>query len=331
MDVPRIFLALSFCLGASAAQRIDLIEFFGYQGISLDAVRQALPIREGGAYDDKAGVQIRAAVKKVAGAEPTDIAPVCCTGHGHSVLFIGLPGTSSRPFSLNPKPDGATRLSKEFLAIYAKLDRAMEAAIKKGGDAPVEDDSQGYALIHDPAARALQLQLRDYTRSHEAEIYQVLDNSSDSSQRSQAADAAGYAARTPRQIAALVRASHDVDPGVRDEATRAIGVLLRADPLVAAQLPAADFIEMASSGVWMDRNKASLVLEALTVSRDPKLLAQIESSAWTALLEMARWRDTPHAVWPRQILGRIQGIPEDRLSAVAFATPQAFLTAIGAK
>ena len=331
MAVRRISFALLLGVAAHAAERIDLIEFFGYQGVSADAVRKALPVQEGGAYDDKTGVRIRAEVKRLTGAEPTDIAPVCCINRGHSVLFIGLPGTSSRQFPLNPKPDGAARLSKEFLAIYAKLDHAFEAAVKKGGDAPLEDDSQGYALIHDPAARALQLQLRDYTRSHEAEIYLAAETSSDAGQRSQAADAIGYAARTPQQLAALVRASHDVNADVRDEATRAIGVLLRADPSVAAQLPAADFIEMASSGVWMDRNKASMVLDELTFSRDPKLLAEIEASAWTALLEMARWRDTSHASMPRRILGRIRGIPEDRLSVLAFGTPAAFLTAIGAK
>jgi hypothetical protein len=143
--------------------------------------------------------------------------------------------------------------------------------------------------------------------------------------------AVGYAQRSTRQIAALVRASRDSDPGVRDESTRAIGVLLRADATLAAQIPVADFIEMAASGNWMDRNKAAMVLDELTHSRNPQLLTQIQSQAWEPLLEMARWRDTGHAVSPRLVLGRVRGIPEEQLPQVAYGTPEAFLGAIGAK
>ena len=34
-----------------------------------------------------------------------------------------------------------------------------------------------------------------------------------------------------------------------------------------------------------------MVLESLTQSRDPQVLASIESEAWEPLLEMAQWRD----------------------------------------
>jgi hypothetical protein len=316
---------------ATAGDRVDLIEFFGYQGVDLEAVRKALPIREGGVFDNKMRPQVREAVKSVTGGNVTDIASICCNEQGRPVLFIGLPAESTHAFRLNAKPVGTARIAAEPLALFARLDQAIIAAIKKGGDAPQEDDSQGYALIHDPPARKLQLQLRDYIRAHEAELYDVLANCGDDDQRSKAAVAIGYASRSPRQIAALVRASRDPDAGVRDEATRAIGVLLRADAAVANQLPAVDFIEMAGSGVWMDRNKASMVLNELTRSRDPKLLAQIESQAWIPLLEMARWRDTGHAVIPRFVLGRIRNIPEEQLVPLALGPPEAFLTSIGAK
>jgi hypothetical protein len=88
---------------------------------------------------------------------------------------------------------------------------------------------------------------------------------------------------------------------------------------------------MAASGVWMDRNKASMVLNELTRSRDPQLLTQIESQAWAPLLEMARWRDMGHASIPRLILGRIRGIPEERLTPLALGAPEAFLGAIGTR
>ena len=318
-------------MAASASERIDLIEFFGYQGLDVDAVRKALPLREGGHYNDKMKAAIRETVKRVTGGEATDIAGVCCNEQHHSSLFIGLPGKSTRPFRLNAKPTGAVRLAKEFQALLAKMDKAMFAAMKKGGDASQEDDSNGYFLIHDPAGHKLQLQVRDYVRAHEAALYDVLENCSDNTQRQQAAVAIGYAERSPRQIAALLRASRDPNSGVRDESTRALGVLVESGLPLASPIPAADFIEMCASGNWMDRNKASMVLDSLTQSRDPQLLAQVEQQAWEPLMEMARWRDTGHAFWPRLILGRIRGIPDDRLLPLADGSPEAFLEAIAVK
>jgi len=42
MNPLRLCIALALALGASASERIDLIEFFGYQGLDVDAVRKAL-------------------------------------------------------------------------------------------------------------------------------------------------------------------------------------------------------------------------------------------------------------------------------------------------
>ena len=323
--------ALALALAASASDRIDLIEFFGYQGLDVDAVRNAIPLREGGNYDDKMKAAIQEAVKRVAGGEATDVAGVCCAEQHHSVLFIGLPGKSTRPFRLNAKPIGPVRLASEFQTLHASVLKAVDAAVKKGGDAPQEDDSNGYALIHDPAARKLQLEMRDYVLAHEAALYDVLENCSDNWQRQQAAVAIGYEEHSSRQVAALLRASRDPDAGVRDESTRALGVLVKSGRPLAAPIPAADFIEMCASGNWMDRNKASIVLEALTQSRDPKLLAQVEQQAWEQLMEMARWRATGHAFYPRIILGRIRGVPDDRLMTAGFGSPEAFLQAIAVK
>jgi hypothetical protein len=316
---------------AHAKDKIDLVEFFGYQGIDLQPLRAALPPAPGWVFDEKAEARIRQTVKQITGRDATDVAPVCCNQQGNAVLFIGLAGKSSQPFRLNPKPAGAVRLPADYLKLMADLDREIEAAIRKGGDAPMEDDSQGYALIHYPPAQKLQIDLRDYARAHEAVLYDVLENSSDNYQRAQAAIGVGYAARSPRQIAALVHASRDPDAGVRDEAARALGVLLRSDASLAPQIPPADFIEMASSGIWMDRNKSSLVLDLLTRSRDPQLLARIEAAAWQPLLEMALWRDDSHAVMGRWILGRIRGFSEERVLTLSMAGPDAFLQAIGAK
>jgi hypothetical protein len=325
----RLGLLLAIAWAAAARDRIALIEFFGYQGLDVDVIRAGSPVREGASYSDTAKCQVREAVRSVTGRDATDVQGVCCDAHGDFTLFVGLPGESSRVFRLNPNPAGTVRLSKPIVDLFAKLDRAEQAAVRKGGEAAREDASSGYRLLKYPPARRLELQVRQYALAHEAELEEVLGNCSHGEQRSIAADALGYAERSPWQLAALVRACRDPNDEVRNNATRALGEMASADPALASQIPAADFVEMVWSGAWTARNKAAFLLGALTNSRDPQLLALIRSQAWKPLPEMARWRDTGHAATPRIILGRIRGVPEEQLMRLAFGTPQEFLNALG--
>jgi len=97
-----------------------------------------------------------------------------------------------------------------------------------------------------------------------------------------------YARQSPEQIGALVLVSRDPSEGVRNNATRALGVLPSSNPDLVKQIPTATFVNLICSGVWSDRNKASFLLGNLTLTRDPKLLAQLRSQALDALIEMAR-------------------------------------------
>ena len=67
------------------------------------------------------------------------------------------------------------------------------------------------------------------------------------------------------------------------------------------------------SRAWSDHNKASLVLVALTTTREPQLLAQLRADALDPLLEMARWHNIGHAEAALTVLGRMAGIEEDTL------------------
>jgi HEAT repeat protein len=173
--------------------------------------------------------------------------------------------------------------------------------------------------------RAAELRFREYVLRHEEQIVHVLESSGRAEQRAMAADALGYA--QPRQTAALVRAARDPDSGVRNNATRALGEILRADPSAAAQIAPEAFIELVRSGTWSDRNKGCLTLWPLTQSRDPQLLARIKSEAGDALWEIARWRNVGWAFCARVVLGRAAGIPEDRLNALASGPLDAFVAA----
>jgi hypothetical protein len=310
---------------ASARDRVSDIEFYGYKGIDIEALRKALPVHEGDKYSAETDQQIRRAVKRATGHEPTYVGAVCCDEQGDNVLFIGLAGESSKRFVYNPEPKGMVQLSTKIMALDRQLQAAVEAAVRKGGDGAQEDDSNGYALFKDPAAHTMQLAMRDYALQHQDELLRVLKSSSDSEQRAIAANALGYAQQSPEQIAALVWAIRDSDETVRNNATQALAVLTSSSAEVVKQIPVEPIIAMIHSGVWTDRNKATMLLSAMTDARDPKLLEQLKTQALDALIEMATWRYASHAFFAKIILARIAGVPEERLIQAATGPAQAIL------
>lgn len=313
---------------AWARDRVSDIEFYGYKGMDVDAVRQALPIHEGDVYSADTDQKVRKAVKRITGREATYVGATCCDMQGDNVLFIGLAGESTRTFTYNPEPRGMLRLSKKIMELDRQLQSAVDAAVRKGGEGAREDDSNGYALFADPTAHALQLAIREYAVEHTEELLRALKSSSDSEQRAIAANALGYARQSPEQVAALVWASRDSEQSVRNNAIRALAVLASSSVTAAHAIPADPFIAMIHSGVWTDRNKASMLLSALTSTRDPKLLEQLREQALDALLEMAGWRDIGHAFFARMVLARIAGISEDHLMQAVSGPLQDILSAL---
>lgn len=316
--LPLVLVSLISAAFAQSGQlRIGEIEFFGYDGFDLGKVRAVLPVHEGDAITESdeavrgAINRIKEAVRHATGREPTDVQTVCCDERNQWMLFIGLKGKSVKNISYNPLPKSAIYLSPEALALYDEMIAVLMRAVQSG--AAEEDDSRGYALSANPALRSEQLAARNYALSHERLILRVLESSSEARQRIAAAYFMGYARQSSQQIAALVRASRDSEEDVRNNAVRALWVLAKSSRATAARIPAEPFIEMLNSGMWADRNKAGLLLETLSVSRDQCLLARLRSSALESLLEMARWRDAGHAYAARILLGRVAGIEEARL------------------
>jgi hypothetical protein len=305
--------------------RVEFIEFYGYGGLDVNKVRAALPIHEGETFPSLMDLltmrpQIDDAVRRVTGYAATDVANVS-PGQDVEYVFIGLHGSSMQGFLYHPRPAGVARLPAAALDIYRQMNAAFMSAMQRGDVG--EDDSKGYWLSSDnQELRARQLTMREYAVRHEDEIRRVLRSSADDEQRQVAAHLLGYVKQSDQQIADLVWASHDPADEVRNSATRALIVLAKSDPKVAARIPAAGFIEMLNSGVWTDRNKAGALLDALSRWREPKLLAELRARALTSLLEMARWRAS-HAQDARVILGRIAGIEETRLQKLAKSNEQA--------
>lgn len=126
-----------------------------------------------------------------------------------------------------------------------------------------KDDSAGYTLTKDLAMHDLQLKMRHYAVEHGLLLRRVVERSPIAEQRSVAAQFLGYALRSPEQMQSLDHATRDEDPDVRNNATRALWVLSRSSPAVAASIPPS-FTAMLNSGTWADRNKSSLLLASLT-------------------------------------------------------------------
>lgn len=295
--------------------QVGEIEFFGSAGIKTDRLRAALPVHEGDrlsqSSSDKIRTEIRKTLQDLMGHPPTDINFTCCDDKKRLIIYIGLGGRSSDDIHYRRAPTGAVRLPAALEKLSGQIDDAIGKAAAKGEAG--EDDSSGYSLMKNPAVRALQLKLREYAVPNEALLRNVLANSNDARQRAVAAEALGYANQSPEQIASLAAASRDADDIVRNNATRALGVLAG----TGASIPATGFIEMLSSGIWTDRNKASMVLWRLTEKRDKDVLAEIRADAVEPLIEMARWRNTGHAFPARMILGRAAGIEEAKLVELA--------------
>jgi hypothetical protein len=316
--VIRRFLISCFFAAALAQPqsiRVGEIDFYGYAGLDPDAIRKSLPVREGETATQDQMPNLIDSLKQA--ARTSHVNAVCCDDKGGLMIYIGLPGKSARTAPYNPVPMGTARLPQTITHLDRHYLDAQMKAIQSG--AAGEDHSRGYALSSDPAVREDQLAMRRFATGQERVIRRVLESSSDAGQRAIAARLMGYARQSQEQIAALVRASHDPDDDVRNNAMRALWVLAQSNPNRAARIPAAEFAEILFSDSWTDRNKASLLLDALTQSRNPEVLREVCAAAREPLLEMAQWRSAGHAASARSILGRCAGIPEDRLQSLVTA------------
>ena len=294
---------------------VGAIDFYGRDGVNVDLIRAALPLRVGDqlSHGSKERIvrRVKKAIRQATGREVSDVAPVCCDDGGKLIVYIGLRNRSVNETLYNPSPRGSARLPRAALKINRDIEKTLLKAIEKGVSG--EDDSQGYALSLDPETRTKQLALRAYVTRNSAIVMCVLASARNVEHRQIAAEMLGYADKSPKQIAALIRASHDVDDGVRNNAIRALVVLARSSSEASASIPGECFVGLLNSGLWTDRNKSAELLSVLTAHCDLTLLTCLREQALTSLVEMARWSLPGHANSARMMLGRIAGIDEKTL------------------
>lgn len=293
--------------------RVGYIDYFGQTGVKTQTIR--LPVATGDDLPIEKWATLKSsisdAVKKGTGKPATDVAIVGFDDQKRLMIFIGIAGPTVLSVKYRRLPGGGAKLDDLGLKLYKDFTERLVPALQSGGGE--EDDSQGYSLFKDPQLREIQLKMRSYALEHGDLIRSVLETSTNSAQRVAASQLLGYARHSKSQFDGLMAAVRDPDETVRNNAVRALGVLMRSGAEHVRGLDPSPFIEMVRSGTWSDRNKGAAVLEQAIAGRDPKLSARVKRDALASLIEMARWQNHGHSYTARHILGRIAGIEEGKL------------------
>jgi len=316
------FLLLCLLLSTSPAiaqeQQIGIIDFFGLRKISEQQARSALGLHEGDTLPLSYS-NLEEHLKDALDVAEAHISVVCCDDSGNLILFVGIRETPARHSMYRASPHWDISLPAEITDAYNHFLDAFQLAVSKGitGD----DISQGHSLMADSACRSWQEQFLLFARHHLQILRTVLRNSSDPQQRAAAAYIIGYASNKRLVTGDLLIAAVDEDEIVRNNAARAlaaIATLAERKPSLHIKISPTPFVNMLSSPIWTDRNKALMVLSILTKKRDRALLRQLRDKEFGSLVEMARWKSKGHAYNAFLILGRVGGISDREINKVAW-------------
>ncbi len=302
--------------------KIGTVDVYGNRKVDTRLVLQCLKLKVGDSIDmgnfNKQDVAQN--LEQIPGVKHASVNPVCCDTANNLMLFIGIGETDSCILKYRNDPKQKIALPGYMMAAYKNKEDQLEAAIKSGQ--ATEDDSNGYALVTYKPIRKEQDKFLEFALNDFSLLANVLKNSGNASERAAAAEIIAYSLNRQRVVDCLLPAIYDPDDEVRNNATRALGVLagyLTSHPELKISIPANPFIRMINSIVWTDRNKGTMVLMQLTQSRDKKLLQEIKQQALPSIIEMAEWKDRSHSLTSFVLLGRIVGEDEKTLIAKNFS------------
>ena len=314
--LPAILMVASV-LGADD-RHIGVIDFYGYSGLDLNAVRAALPFHEGDPLPSRKQFdEAREPFAKAIGRKRVKFSLTCCRADGRSILDVGIEEPDAPAIPFNAQPNGEAQLAPELLKLYQDHSREADKGVRQGVSG--EDNSHGYRLSEYAPARAIELQILEYARTHTADLVRVLHDAASAEHRAAAAEALGYADESESQIAGLVYGSFDTNGEVRNNAIRALGELVNYDPKALKHIPLDGYVALLHSVDFMDRNKACFLVESFTKTRDAEVLRKLRDGALLPLSEIAQWKDFGHAMCAFESLGRIAGLSEQRLEELLLA------------
>jgi hypothetical protein len=303
--------------------RISKIDVYGNRSIGSDIILSQLKMKEGDNINPAAFTPdtIISSLKTIPGIKYVSVDLLCCDSEKGYVLYIGVAESDSFVLKYRPAPKQMVQLSDKVITAYKNFSQHAKAATQKGMYS--EEYINGYSLLSYPDARKEQLSFITLANEKMNEIEYVLKHSRYAEQREAAAQIIAYSTNKKKVVESLLHAINDEDENVRNNATRALSILvgyLSEHPEIMVTIPTVPFIKMLNSVTWTDRNKGAMVLAQLTQNRDPDLLAQIKKEALPSLIEMAKWKNREHAFFSFLILGRICGENEDLLIERNFST-----------
>jgi hypothetical protein len=317
--VLRISAFLTLALGLLPAQSgsaslptIGIIDFFGVRKASVDRLKKALGVAEGGPLP-RSKAEVEDKMELVNHVVRARLEAVCCED-GKAVLYIGIEERGAPTFHYRESPEGTAKLPEEVVDAYLDFFDKLQTAIRQGDI--VEDLTRGHSIMANRDAQAAQLKFLPLAEKHEAILREVLRNSEDEVERAMAAYVIAYVPKKATIINDLQYALQDPNDGVRNNAMRSLlglTILSEKQPELGLKVSPTWFVEELNSLVWSDRNKAATALLTLTEKREAGLLEMLRERALDALIDMARWRHLSHALPGYILLGRMAGIEEARL------------------
>ncbi len=299
---------------AQEGPRIGLIDFYGLHKVPQSKVRQALGVREGDPLPRSKG-DAEERIDAISGVVESHLEAVCCDA-GRMILYVGVEEKGAAHFDLREPPDGEVNLPEDITTTYHRFLDASEAASRIGQTK--EDLTQGHVLSSNPDVREIQEQFIPIVKTYLGDLRHVLRDSSDEAQRAIAAYVIAYDENPKEIVNDLQLALKDADAGVRVNATRglkALAVFAKLHPDSGVKVEPTWFIEMLNSLSWNDRMQALGMLQILVDQNDPDAIEQIRDRALPSLIEMARWKTLPHALPAFLLVGRVAGLPDDRVQA----------------
>jgi len=317
-------LSVSINTAWSQSSQVGIIDFYGARSIKTD-VRKCLPFRENDTikfllnYPDTTGyAKTKRTIVQCLLANPeikqANIEFVCCDGvESKWMVYIGVSNEPKLIYSNAKTAD--IKLPPEITKTYDSLENLLAGAIASGeaGD----DHSEGHALFVHLPARKLQQKFIAYSEIHLSLLRNVIRNSKYPHERAVASTVIAYYHDKAAIVNDLLEGAKDEDENVRNDAIRAIGILVEYSqkrPNLNITISPDPFIVLMHSISWSDRNKSSFVLKSLSEQRDPNLLSRLKREALEPIVDMAMWKSEGHA-WPGYwILGRIAGWPDQEIS-----------------
>lgn len=300
-------------------EKLGAIEVFGSANVSFADVVKATGFKEGDSIVrqryDKTAIEKR--IRSIPGIVAADVTLICCDDRQQrSILYVGVSDAAVSGNAYHDVPGGNFKLDPYILATYDRYDEVLRDAVRAGQ--ATENDEQGHVLLSYPPVIPLQDSLQLYAASHLSALKQALRGAADPVQRQAASWIIAFTTDKKDVVEDLLYATDDADETVRNNATRALGVMARyADlhPSSGIVIPAAPFIRKLNSFIWTDRNKGLMVLEALTRKRDDKVLQLLKTDGLIPIIQMARWKNPGHAMFSLMILGRIAGVSDEAIFA----------------